>query len=81
MKINLQNLRRIAIATAFASGIVSAGVAASAQTTATPATTTVNATNVSMSSTGDAKARRQVELEAINADARRTEFLHQGTSL
>ncbi len=81
MKINLQNIGRAAIATAFASAIVTAGVAASAQTTAPPATTTTSATNVSMASIGDAKAKRQAELEAENADARRVAFLHQGTSL
>jgi len=81
MKINSHNIQRLVIATALASGLVSAGVAASAQTSAAPGPkTTSNATNVSVS-TVDAKAKRQAELERWNADARRIEFLHQGTSL
>jgi hypothetical protein len=81
MKISVQSIRRLVIASALASGLVSAGVGASAQTTATPvATATTNATNVSMS-TVDPKAKRQAELEQENADARRVEFRFLGTSL
>ena len=81
MKISLPNIQRLVIASALASGLVSAGVAASAQTTTTPAATiTTNATNVSMS-TVDPKAKRQAELEQENADARRVEFRFLGTSL
>ncbi len=81
MKISLQNIQRLVIASALGSGLVSAGVAASAQTTTTPAaTTTTNATNVSMS-TVDPKAKRRAELEQETADARRVEFRFLGTSL
>jgi len=78
MNTKSQKIQRFLIAAALASGLVSAGVAASAQTTAAPAAT--NATNVSMS-TVDSKAKRQAELEQLNADLRRVEFLHLGTSL
>jgi hypothetical protein len=81
MKIGLQNIQRLVIASALASGLVSAGVAASAQPNTEPAATiTTNATNVSMS-TVDPKAKRQAELEQENADARRVEFRFLGTSL
>jgi len=81
MKISLPNIQRLVIASALASGLVSAGVAASAQTSTEPAATiTTNATNVSMS-TVDPKAKRQAELEQENADARRVEFRFLGTSL
>ncbi len=81
MKIRTQSIGRLAIASALATGLVSAGVAASAQTAATPvATTATSATNVSMS-TVDPKAQRQAELARENADARRVEFRYQGTSL
>jgi len=89
MKINSQNIQRLVMASALASGLFSSGVAASAQTTAAPAattaatttiTTTSNATNVSMSSV-DVKAKRQAELEQANADARRMLFRNQLTSL
>ena len=80
MKNTSHVIGRLAIASVLASGLVSVGVAASAQTTAASATTTITATAVSMS-TVDAKAQRQVELERENADARRSEFLHLGTSL
>jgi hypothetical protein len=82
MKISVPNFQRLVIASALASGLVSAaGVAASAQTTAMPvATATTNATNVSMS-TVDPKAKRRAELEQENADARRVEFRFLGTSL
>jgi anti-sigma28 factor (negative regulator of flagellin synthesis) len=73
-------LRRLVAAIALGAGLVSAGAAASAQTTAQAAVTTGNATNVSIS-TVDAKAKRQIDLEQENADARRVEFLHLGTSL
>ena len=91
MRINSQNIERLLIASALASGLVSAGVAASAQTTTVPAatvrtttaaaaTTTTSATNVSMS-TADPRTKRQSELEQANADARRMLFRNQGTSL
>jgi hypothetical protein len=81
MKISLQNIQRLVIASALASRLVSAGVAASAQTNTEPAATiATNATNVSMS-TVDPKAKRQAELEQENADARRVEFRFLGTSL
>jgi len=78
MNTKSQKIQRFLIAAALASGLVSAGVAASAQTTAAPAAT--SATDVSMS-TVDSKAKRQAELEQLNADLRRVEFLHLGTSL
>ncbi len=83
--INVQKVQRIVIASALASGLLTAGIAASAQTTGTPATTnaagaTSNATNVSMSTT-DAGATRRVQLEQANEDARRIAFRHLGTSL
>ncbi len=82
MNINLQKIGRIATATVLATGFVSAGIAASAQTTAAPATNTAaSATNVSLSTAGDAKAKRKADLEALNAEARRVAFLHEGTSL
>jgi hypothetical protein len=81
MSIDSQRIQRLAIASALASGLVSAGVAASAQTTTAPAATmTTNATNVSMT-TVDSKAKRQADLEQANADARRVEFRYLGTSL
>ena len=75
--INSQKVQRLAIAAALASGLVATGVAASAQTTAAPATPT--ATNVSMSTTTDWKADRQAKLEQENADARHAEFYKLGT--
>jgi hypothetical protein len=76
MKIS-QKIQKVLIATALASGFVSAGVAASAQTTAAPAP---SATNVSMSSV-DTKAQRQAHLDAVNAEQRRVAFRNLGTSL
>jgi hypothetical protein len=90
MKISSRNIQQLVIASALASGLVSAGVAASAQTTSAPhanmtcvAATTglaANATNVS-APTVDSKVNRQSELEQANADARRMEFRNSGTSL
>ncbi len=75
-----QKLQRLVIASAFASGLVSVGVAASAQVTAAPAATTVKATSVSLS-TVNAKAKRQAALERDNAETRRIAFRHLGTSI
>jgi hypothetical protein len=76
MIINSQQVQRLVIAVALASGFVATGVAASAQTTAAPA-----ATNVSMSTTVDWNAERQAKFDRENADARRAEFYKLGTSL
>jgi ApbE superfamily uncharacterized protein (UPF0280 family) len=66
---------------ALASGLVSAGVAASATTTADPAaTTTANASTVSMP-TVDVKVQRETELNDENSAERRVEFRFLGTSL
>lgn len=80
--INNKNIQRFILAGTFAAALVSNGMPASAQTTAAPVAppATTSATTVAMS-TVDAKAKRQAELEQENADARRVEFLHQGTSL
>jgi hypothetical protein len=81
MNIKVTLLGRLAAASALVAGLVSAGSVASAQTTAAQAAaTTGNVTNVSLS-TVDAKAKRQIELERENADARRVEFRNFGTSL
>jgi hypothetical protein len=78
---NTQKLQRLVIATAFASGLLSVGVAASAQTTAAPVNpTTVSVPTIAMS-TADPKAKTQALLNAINADERRSEFRFLGTSL
>jgi invasion protein IalB len=79
MIINSNKLQRLVLATALASGPVATGVAASAQTTETPATQP--ATSVSMSTTTDWKAERQAKFDEDNADARRAEFYKLGTSL
>lgn len=74
---------RILAGTALASGLLTVGVAASAQTTAAPVTqptTATNANTVAMS-TVDTKAQRQADFEKVNADARRVEFRNLGTSL
>jgi hypothetical protein len=83
MKINAQSIQQVMVATALTSGNLSAGVAASAQTTAAPAaqSASANATNVGMATMVNAKAKRQAQLEQDNADTRRVEFLHQGTSI
>jgi hypothetical protein len=74
------NFQRLIIASALATGILSAGAAASAQTLNAPAApVSANATTVSMSNV-DAKAKRQNDLEQTNAEARRVEFRYQGTS-
>ena len=78
MIINSQKVQWLVVAAALASGFVASGVAASAQTTAPPATPA--ATNVSMSTTVDWKAARQARLDQENADARRAEFYKFGTS-
>jgi hypothetical protein len=78
--ISSQNIQRLVIASALTSGLVSAGVAASAQTTTAPAATTItHATSVSMSIV-DSKDKRQSKLEQAYADARRMLFRNQGTS-
>jgi len=77
MKNNIASIQRVMIATALTSGLVTAGIAASAQTTAAPAAPT--ATNVSIS-TVDQSAQRKADLEKLNADQRRFEFYKQGTS-
>ena len=76
MTINSQKIPRLVIASALASGLVSFGVAASAQTTAATAaaTSAADATNVSMSTTTDAKTRQQ-QLDEANADALARSFL------
>ncbi len=79
MTMNSHKVQRLVIAAALASGLVSTGVAASAQTTAAPAAPA--ATNVSMSTTSDPKAARQATFEAENADARRAAFYKLGTDL
>jgi hypothetical protein len=81
MTTNSQKVQRFIIAACLASGLVSVGVAASAQTTATPAAmATANATTVSTASV-NSKAQRQAQLDELNADERRVDFLHLGTSL
>jgi hypothetical protein len=93
MKFSSQKIYRLAIASALGAGLVSVGVAASAQTTdeaammnqatATSAATTqtMGATNVSLSSL-DSKVERQTEFERAAADEhRRMLFRNQGTSL
>jgi phosphate-selective porin len=77
MKNNIASIQRVMIATALTSGLVTAGIAASAQTTAAPAAPA--ATNVSIS-TVDQSAQRKADLEKLNADQRRFEFYKQGTS-
>jgi hypothetical protein len=79
----IANVQRILAAAALTSGLLSVGVAASAQTTAAPVTpqTTASTTNSVALSTVDSKAQRQADLEKINADARRVEFRNLGTSL
>jgi hypothetical protein len=77
---NLQKLQRAAIASALASGLMSVGIAASAQTAGTPATpATTGATSVSMS-TVSSSSSRLAQLEAENADERRIAFRREGTS-
>jgi len=78
---NTQKLQRFAIASAFAAGLLTVGVAASAQTTATPVDpSTVNASTVEMS-TLDTKAQKQAQLDLLNAQERWSEFRFLGTSL
>ncbi len=80
MKNISSNVQRAFIATAFASGLLSSGVVASAQTAAPIANTATSATTVSMS-TVDAKAQRRAQLEAFSAEVRRVAFRNLGTSL
>jgi hypothetical protein len=82
MNIISRKLSRLAVASALATGIISAGIAASAQTVdASNASAAMSATTVSMSTSSiDAKAKHQAELEQVNADARRIAFRNQGTS-
>jgi hypothetical protein len=80
MKITAPFISRAMIATALTSGLLSLGVAASAQTTAAPATAAITAPSVAIS-TMDAKATRAAHLQQVNDVERRVEFLHQGTSL
>jgi hypothetical protein len=77
MKRISSKFQRLLVASALATGILSAGAAASAQSANPPAS--ANATTVSMSNV-DAKANRRNDLEQANAEARRVEFRHQGTS-
>ncbi|MGD0475144.1 MAG: hypothetical protein ABSB70_18285 [Candidatus Velthaea sp.] len=79
MKNRFQVINRLALAGALASGFLSIGVAASAQTTA-PAPASPSATTVSMS-TVNTNADRRMALEQDSADARRVEFRKLGTSL
>ncbi len=78
MNIRFQAIKRLVFASALASGLISSGVAASAQTTTAPAS--AGATTVSMS-TVDTKAGRQMALQQADAEARRVEFRNLGTSL
>jgi hypothetical protein len=102
MKVRSQKIHQLVMASALASGLVSAGVAASAQTINEPAvtnqtttaaaatgqtttapamTTTMRATNVSLSSV-DSKAKRQADFEQADAYARRLMlFRNQNSSL
>jgi hypothetical protein len=81
MKTRSPKLQRIMMASALASGLISAGVQTSARTTTAPATAmNTNATNVSMSKV-DSKNKRQDELEQANAETRRMLFRNQNTSL
>jgi hypothetical protein len=72
-----QAIKGLAIASVLGSGLISTGVAVSAQTMT--ATASANATTVSMS-TIDVKAARQAALERENAEARRVEFRNLGTT-
>ena len=80
MIINSQKLHRLVIAGAFAAGVVGTGIAASAQTTATPGNLPANTTsnNVALSA-GSAQSNREAMLNAINADERRVEMRKLGT--
>jgi len=81
MTINSQKIQRFIIAAALATGVVSAGVAASAQTTAAPTSTAIaNASHVP-TSTAESKTNLQAQLDELNADERRIEFRDLGTSL
>ena len=91
---NMNTLQRLAVASTFALSIVSAGVAASAQTTAAPVATVpvtttgnvgsnvqaANATTVTMS-TIVSQPDRKADLERDTADERRIAFRHQGFNL
>jgi hypothetical protein len=82
MFINSQKIHRFVIAGAFATGIVGAGLAASAQTTATPGNLPTNTTSNTVSlSSGSAQSNREAVLNAINADERRVEMRKLGTDL
>jgi hypothetical protein len=74
----LPSIARIAVASAFASALLSTAAAVSAQTAIAPAAP--SATTVTMA-TVNVKADRQKALEQESADARRVEFRNLGTSL
>jgi hypothetical protein len=84
MKISLQNIQRLVIASALASGLVSAGVAASAQTNTEPAvtnqTTTAAAATAQTTTTPAMTTTMRatsVSLSSVDSKAKRQADLEQ----